>query len=108
LSEYTQKPVIAGLTRNLHAVDCEPCSLLLIPQLKFSSENFNHPGCMGEPFVEDERPALGKGVAPPRCRNELIGGAILQRSSIICVNSDKHNVEIFCMKIPGRARNDRA
>jgi len=72
LSKHAQKHVIAGLTRNLHAVGCEPCSLLLIPQLKFSLENFNHP--------------LGKGVAPPRCRNELIGGAILQRSSIICVN----------------------
>jgi len=57
LSEHAQKPVIAGLTRYLHAVDCEPCSLLLIPRLKFSLENFNHPGCMGEQFVEDERPA---------------------------------------------------
>jgi len=60
LSEHAQKPVIAGSTRNLHAMDCEPCSLLL------------------------------------------------QRSSTICVNSDKHSVEFFCMKIPGRARNDRA
>jgi len=48
---------------------------------------------MGEQFIEDELlNPLGKGVAPPRCRNELIGGAIRKAFPQKCIAENKPKI----------------